>query len=293
MKAQGTWLVLAAILGGACGAARAADAPASAAATDPPPVLMVLDPTTGKDDAGAWIKGTKLTVHHGNVAINSHSHVSLNNWGSQIKLEDGWIGVCGSSQDNFDGLTDPLPKRIKEMADPFKDHEWKLPTKLASPKAVTVATGPTTGLPGTYIGGIKINNGVTAVLAPGVYYVVNGDFVVEGTIRGEGVTIVIGGERPGTFKVGAWGTVDISAPTQGDYAGFCVVDTGSKDVSLWGQGRILGAFYAPTAKVSFWISHPYVFGSFYCWLLDSAGDNKGSIEIMGPQPADTAAGGQK
>ncbi|MBI5833314.1 MAG: hypothetical protein HZB16_13535 [Armatimonadetes bacterium] len=255
-------------------------APAAAGLDPNLPTVMVLDPAKDKN---VWIKGTPVVSRYGPWVINSHSNKALDNWGAQIRCENGLIGVCGSAADGFEGMTDPLPVRIKPMGDPLADRKWPAPAQIASRQATRVdSRTPIRGRPGVYIGGITVAGNTTAVLDAGVYYCQDGDFSVEGTVVGQGVTIVLGGDQPGRLNVGAWGSIAIAAPKEGDFAGVCVVSLGEKETTLWGTGRLGGLVYVPRSKVSFWVSKPYAIERLFCWQLGTAGE--GTIEFLGVKP---------
>ena len=254
---------------------------APAPALDPAlPTVLVLDPAKDKN---VWIKGTPIISRYGHWVINSPSNKAIDNWGAQIRLENGLIGVCGSAADGFEGMTDPLPVRVKPLADPLAGAKWPAPAGIASQRPTRVdSRTPVRGRPGVYIGGITIGQNTTTALDPGVYYFQDGDFSVEGTAVGQGVTIVLGGTNPGKLNVGAWGSLAISAPKEGDYAGVCVVSLGNKETTLWGTARLGGLVYVPQSKVSFWISKPYAIDRLWCWQLSTSGE--GTIEFIGVKP---------
>lgn len=94
----------------------------------------------------------------------------------------------------------------------------------------TVISGTKTISPGKYCGGIVVN-AATLTLSPGVYYINDGSFTVNGnsTVTGDGVTIMFTSDNGtyGTFTVNGSGSVTLSAPTTGDSAGFVFFETAS------------------------------------------------------------------
>jgi hypothetical protein len=78
---------------------------------------------------------------------------------------------------------------------------------------------------GVYCGGLEIKGQSTVNLAPGVYIMKNGPFAVTGqaNVSGNGVTIFLTG-NDAVIDMGGSGTIDLSAPIAGDYAGILVFE---------------------------------------------------------------------
>jgi hypothetical protein len=78
--------------------------------------------------------------------------------------------------------------------------------------------------PGVYCGGLSLNAGANVTLKPGVYYIDQGSLSVNGgaTLTGTGVTLVFTsstGSNYATATINGGATVNLSAPTSGNYAG--------------------------------------------------------------------------
>lgn len=132
------------------------------------------------------------------------------------------------------------------VADPF--------AKVAAP-AAPVSCNPTNGSvlqPGRYCGGLNLKG--TVNLQPGVY-VLEGDLKVNANalITGSGVTIYLKGGS--SVSMNGNGTVNLSAPTTGDYAG--ILFFGDRTVSAsstfngTAQSSLVGALYLPKQNVSY------------------------------------------
>lgn len=78
---------------------------------------------------------------------------------------------------------------------------------------------------GVYCGGLEIKGQANVNLAPGVYVMKNGPFTVTGqaNVSGNGVTIFLTG-HDAVIDMGGNGTIDLSAPITGDYAGILVFE---------------------------------------------------------------------
>ncbi|HPE49567.1 MAG TPA: pilus assembly protein TadG-related protein [Hyphomonas sp.] len=123
----------------------------------------------------------------------------------------------------------------------------------------TYSTSPTLVLsPGTYAG-LDISKG-NVRLAPGVYHIVDAPLIVrrKATLTGDGVTIVLHGEKA-TFSVADQARLTLTAPVDGDTAGFALVSDphsiphGKIPRSrLTGSGRVsmIGTVYLPEQELA-------------------------------------------
>jgi hypothetical protein len=116
--------------------------------------------------------------------------------------------------------------------------------------------------PGTYameVGGIAVSGGVLA-LGQGMYIVTGGGFAVSGgKVTGSGVTIYNGGSnfpnaggKYGAYTVSGSGSLSLSPPTTGAYAGIAVDQPAANTtgLSLSGSGvDLTGVVYAPKAAL--------------------------------------------
>lgn len=87
--------------------------------------------------------------------------------------------------------------------------------------------------PGVHCGGVNFNNSQTvATFNPGLYIIKNGDWNIQGTLRGTGVTFYFADTSKFQFNSGA-GTY-LAAPTTGTYANILMYETTSNSyVSQW------------------------------------------------------------
>ncbi len=126
-----------------------------------------------------------------------------------------------------------------------------------------------TGSVKLYCGGIKVTPAQNVDLAPGVYIIDDGDFDVSGTVtcsacaEPNGVTIILtawqpgsGSEDVGDFTINAGGTLNLMAPTTGNYAGLLYVIDPAAPPSLGskfnggGTSNFSGAMYMPSRDVT-------------------------------------------
>jgi len=115
--------------------------------------------------------------------------------------------------------------------------------------------------PGVYCGGLNIGSHANVTLRPGVYVVKGGDFRVNSgaVLNGTDVTIILTGSN-GTYStasINGGSTVNLSAPTSGNYAGIAFyqdrnANAGTSSTFNGGSGmNITGAIYMPQGSVSF------------------------------------------
>ena len=124
--------------------------------------------------------------------------------------------------------------------------------------AVTYSGGGTLTLqPGTYVGGIVNSGPGQIVLSAGLYYLKGGGLAVTaaGSITGTGVVIYNAPQNSsdGIKLTGTGGSINLSAPTSGTYAGIAVFQDRSSAAALTisskGTFNITGTVYEPHAAM--------------------------------------------
>ncbi len=129
--------------------------------------------------------------------------------------------------------------------------------------AANAALGVTRTLsPGCYSGNNQFRfntNGAVTLLEPGTYYLNNVDFnAMTGTVRGTGVTIILTGTTPGQLSLNGNATIQLSAPTTGDFANLLL--TQSSNATWVNNTNIIngsatssfdGVIYIPNQQVTF------------------------------------------
>jgi hypothetical protein len=156
-------------------------------------------------------------------------------------------GVDVTNGANLTACTAPITN-APPAADPFAG--------ITDPEDTGVcksASGSTLS-PGRYCGGLTLRNTVT--LSPGLYIISGGELRINANanITGTGVTFFLTGDASANFNGNA--TVDLSAPTTGDYAGMLFMgDENNSDVSNTFNGtadsRMTGAIYFPSQAVDY------------------------------------------
>lgn len=120
----------------------------------------------------------------------------------------------------------------------------------------TSCNEPVTLKPGVYQGGISIGGQGAVTLEPGVYILDGGGLSLsgQGSITGLGVMFYnTGGTAAGPIDLSGQGTITLTPPADGPYAGICLFQDRavSEEISLTGKGtiQIAGTVYAPAAGV--------------------------------------------
>jgi Flp pilus assembly protein TadG len=136
-------------------------------------------------------------------------------------IEAAEVNVVGGNC--FAGSSSPEPEEnMPYVPDPLAG----LPTPEIGPCGgntnVSHNSGSHTLSPGTYCGGLSFNGDADITFEPGVYVIKDKDFSISGsvTVQGEGVMFYLNDDTALQWSGGD--SVDLSAPTTGDYAGMLV-----------------------------------------------------------------------
>lgn len=217
--------------------------------------LLLLDPT---DNA------TLLVGGNGQVNVNGAGAVIVNSGNStagtlfgNARVNATEVDVTGGVQlYNASSLSVP-PEPERPTPDPLG---LKLPTTPPTPvfgAAFFNSPGLVFLAPGTYVGGIHVNNtNAVVVLEPGTYYMQGGGFTVDqGFVLGSGVTIINPANNiADTIRVAGTSFVDLSAPTSGPFQGVVLFQNGGVATPLHFTGQssttLSGVVYAPAAAVT-------------------------------------------
>lgn len=200
--------------------------------------LVVLDKT--KCSAYSQSSGSTLNVNGGGVMVNSSCQPSGSLGGGSV-LNASVINFNSngswSLSNNATTSVPPVPIGL-QIDDPLASLAAPTPG-AASPDSGGTATNPNTALvnanspvtlhPGTYYGGLKIAGSGSVTFEPGTYVFAGGglDYSGSSAISGSGVTFYNTGDPQhangagacGNLGIQGSGTLTLSAPTSGAYAG--------------------------------------------------------------------------
>lgn len=158
----------------------------------------------------------------------------------------------------------PMPFSPR-VADPFADRNFPSVSGSCDFNGLDVNNSQTIGpsLPGGSVricGQMRVRPQGNLTLQPGIYYVDGGDVLFQGTVTGDGVTIVLTGPDSssiGEIDMRAQATVTLSAPTSGPFQGLVVhqdtVAGASGDHKFNGGASltIAGAIHIPNQPLTY------------------------------------------
>jgi hypothetical protein len=222
----------------------------------PSTCIYVLDPSAGS--AFAASNGATITADCG-MAVNSNSASAVTITGSaSVNLP---IAVTGGYQINNGGSATPMPvSGVTPVSDPFGT--------VAGPAAGACnftnyhpPWGTWSPTPGTYCGGITIDNGATANFAAGTYIINGGGLHFAGgtTITGSGVMFYLTGTNAtyGSAVIDNGTNVTLSAQASGTYTGILFYQDRSinsaVNASFAGGAtmKLTGSLYFPTTGIAY------------------------------------------
>jgi hypothetical protein len=225
------------------------------------PSIIVLNPTV----SGALTLTGSVSINiTGAVIVDSSSASALTATGSS-KLTAGTIQVVGGVSANNNLSPAPITA-IKSIADPLAGLGAPAPGTNRGSINLTKSSQSTTINPGIYTSISVSGTGTTLTMNPGVYIIAGGGFSVSNSsiVNGTGVTIyntgsnfLVNGTDSGTFgaiSLGSSGSVNLSAPTTGPYAGILIFqsrnNTRAMSLNASSVVGLSGVIYAPNALLS-------------------------------------------
>lgn len=233
------------------------------------PAVLVLDAT---DKNGALNLGGEnvLTVHKGDLIVNSSHSSALFNANSQIQVSAGSILIAGGYNNVGEGTITPAPTTgAPPVADPLTGIRYPEGGEVRSRQKLFVPDKRETTLkPGFYAGGINaFGKDAILRLEPGMYVVSDGDFFVGvGEFFGEGVTIVMSGQKPGRLTFANKARGKLVAPSEGPLKDVVLVSAGraegnNSDIGF-NDARVLlqGTVYAPRGRIGVFANSQVVVG---------------------------------
>ena len=172
---------------------------------------------------------SNLAVVNGDVDVDSVSPLStaiaLN-----ARISAPTVNLTGNALTMLNGsITATVNSGVLPTADPLAYLDPPDPTMLVLQRNFPLSLSGTQTLalqPGLYRGGIQIAGSARVTMAPGIYYMQGGGFTLaaSGSLTGTGVTIVNAPVLPtDAISIAASGTVQLSPPTAGLYAGITIM----------------------------------------------------------------------
>jgi len=238
-----------------------------------PPSLIVLN-STAKNGALSLGGENRLAVHKGDIAVNSSHTMALSLFNSELEVLAGEVILNGGAHILGEGSITPEPITGAELVeDPYTAQEFPEVTDVIANERLFISEGEVTLEPGVYYGGLTISGEETKVtLSPGTYLIVNGDFaVLKAELTGEGITLLVSGDKPGKFVFGNGSRTTLSAPEEGPLKGMLLATDGRIDGANSNIGfndakaTLTGAVYAPQGRVGVFFKSEVTAGRIVCF----------------------------
>lgn len=220
------------------------------------PSILALD--SGNSVWTLKLAQSNLKVN-GDVVVNSTNKGAI--WMADSSLETkGKVSVAGGvSRLGKVSINPDATLGGRVMNDPLPDFRIPPPGNVMSAQKLFVTADPdgddVTLPPGIYNGGIFANGKGHITLRPGTFVITNGDFDAIGpTIEGEGVTIVMAGDKPGALNFSLGARFKASAPTSGKLKDLLFISRAAGNLArgisfAQAQGDMQGLLYAPNSSV--------------------------------------------
>jgi Flp pilus assembly protein TadG len=218
-----------------------------------PASILVLDPT---GQQALDLSGSANVVTDGNVVVDSNNSKALVG-SATSKLTAPVIDITGNeSLSGSSQLVGTVNTGTSPMADPLASLPPPDPATLTvrSTSQYQASGGSPTLYPGVYKGGIALS-GANATLMPGIYYLQGGDFAMSGasSVTGTGV-MIYNDNGGGKMALSSSGTINLTPPTSGPYAGIGIYQNRSStqriDLSGSSGSSVTGTIYAAGAMLN-------------------------------------------
>ncbi|PKR91286.1 hypothetical protein CXZ10_00810 [Pleomorphomonas diazotrophica] len=178
-------------------------------------------------NSGATVNAPNCEIH---VQSNAGS-AAIFNGGTTINSKK----ICIKSSSIIDnGGTHPnLEKGCSPASDPYAATLPAVTAGACNYNGRNIDAATYTFEPGVHCGGVNFNSSQTvATFNPGLYIIKGGDWNIQGTLRGTGVTFYFADTSKFQFNSGA-GTY-LKAPTSGPYANVLIYETtANANVTQW------------------------------------------------------------
>jgi len=218
--------------------------------------ILVLDPSA---QGSLALSGSASVNCNAPVIVDSSSAQAVTCSGAssltapEINITGNYT-VSGAAKVNGTVNTGVAPTADPLASLPPPDFQ-SLPVQCSVP--FTLGSNNTATLsPGVYVGGISLSGSSSATLRPGIYYLKGGGLKLGGSssVTGNGVIIYNDPLSSGDqVNLGGSGSVTLSPPTSGPYAGITLFQNRNSNVSATVSGgsdfKISGTFYLAGARL--------------------------------------------
>ena len=224
------------------------------------PSIFVLNPTAG---GALTLSGSATIQIAGAVVVDSNAKTALSASGS-AQVTASAIDVVGGVQKSGGATFSPTPTTgLAPLADPLAGLSGPSTSGLTNYGPVNLSSGSLTINPGIYSRINVSGTGTSLTLNPGTYIIEGGGMTVSGSasLNGSGVFLYNAGSNYpspggsyGGITLSGSGTIRLTAPTTGPYAGIVIFQSrdNSRALSLGGSAMsgMSGIIYAADAQLS-------------------------------------------
>lgn len=201
----------------------------------------------------------------GAISNSRSATAAVDTNGSAYNFVASPVAAVGGLPSAINGVTELQPHHMA-MRDPYADRfSTEVPSGMSCTPFATHRTNQGTPRnpsyhlsPGCY-SGFAPNGNNTYYLDPGVYYLNNTDFQLNGrdTLVGTGVTIILTGTNPGSIQTNGTSTIQLTAPTTGPYANMLFIQSPNATanninrINGTASSSYDGSIYLPNGLISF------------------------------------------
>jgi Flp pilus assembly protein TadG len=212
-----------------------------------PASIIVLDPT---GQQALDLSGSANVVTDGNVYVDSN-HLKAFVGSATATLTAPVVDITGNKDlSGSSQIIGTVNTGTSPVSDPLASLPPPDPTTLTvrSTSQYQASGGSPTLYPGVYTGGIALS-GANATLMPGIYYLKGGDFAMSGSASVTGTGVMLYNDNGGgKMALSASGTINLTPPTSGTYAGIVIYQNRSStqriDLSGSSGSSVTGTIYA-------------------------------------------------
>jgi hypothetical protein len=222
------------------------------------PSIFVPNPSAS---GALTLSGSAAINIPGELVVGSTSGSAISAAGT-AQITASVIDVAGGVKTAGGATVSPAPRTGVSLPDPLAGLSSPSTTGLTNNGSVNLTGGSRTICQGIY-SQINVSGGASLTLNPGIYIIAGGGLTVTGgaSISGSGVMIYnAGSSYPGSggsfggITLSGTGTINLSAPTSGPYAGIVIFQSRQNTRALSFSGTamagVTGLIYAPNALLS-------------------------------------------
>ncbi len=187
------------------------------------PCILALHPSSDKAvevNSNGQISAQDCDIHVRSVS----SSALFTDGNAQMAVTDGTICVEGDYVSQSNSNIDPNPETGcgDTSDDPMAGLSEPLFNGICDHESYVVDNGTVTLNPGIYCDGLIIMNNSNVTLSPGIYHIRDSEFLVDSNSNLSGTGVLIYLANGAFLNLNSNTTVDLTAPSSGDYTGVVI-----------------------------------------------------------------------